>query len=193
MDHRRPSDRSAALRRTLRPRAQRNSPPRDRPPAAPIRPVAEEALRALRPRPARSSSPHTCVRARRPAGSPGHGDRRLWKRHGSVRRKETAAALARQIHESPACRPNRPQAEAGGRGLLAHGMQEVVGSSPTSSTRERAANRRCSTHAARALRSPIARTLVWLSVAVQSSPFTSARNRSGSPCCGSWHWRKARA
>jgi len=64
----------------------------------------------------------------------GQPDRRLWKRLGSIRRKETAAALARRIPESAAFGPNRRPTEASGSSLLAHGMQEVVGSSPTSST-----------------------------------------------------------
>jgi len=99
---------------------------------ASVRPVTAEARRALRP--ARSCSPPTCFRGRRPAGFPGRRDRRVWKRLGSTRRKQTAAALARRIPESPAISLNRRWTEADGSSLRAHGMQEVVGSSPTSST-----------------------------------------------------------
>ena len=58
----------------------------------------------------------------------------IWKQRGSNTRKGTAGTQAHPECESPACSPNRPPAEAGRSSLLAHGMQEVVGSSPTSST-----------------------------------------------------------
>jgi hypothetical protein len=64
-----------------------------------------------------------------------------WKQRGSTSRKQTAGNRAQSSHESPAIRRHRRSTKGDGSSLLAHGMQEVVGSSPTSSTHEQPANR----------------------------------------------------
>ncbi len=55
------------------------------------------------------------------------------RRRGSTRRKQTAVARLRSRQEPPATAWNRCLPKADGNSLLAHGMQDVVGSSPTSS------------------------------------------------------------
>ncbi len=93
VEHRRPSDRSAGFAPLTARRAQRIRPPRGRPPVAPVSTWSGEALRAL-PSAARALVLATYALPRPTTGglSPATGTQ-LWKRHGSIRRKQTAAKL----------------------------------------------------------------------------------------------------
>jgi hypothetical protein len=141
VDHRRPSDRSAGLCRTLRP--------------ARTKTVRREAGRQpLQFDPSRRRHYVPCVWARalmlathalpRPTTGRLSGPRgpafmeAAWKRQKEGDRSSASAPDPRipcVQPESAAGGSRRKQAETGGSSLLAHGMQEVVGSSPTSSIR----------------------------------------------------------